>query len=294
MDYTLTELPLSTYSMDPPQTAVYDMSSQLHGLLPPTQQGMISVYRALKQRPRTGKVATRFDIPVTPTTSPGKILRDICDLWTDLANRPGRDFQLSPILNRSLHLLQRPSFDPAYLLVLSRSLEMRQRAHCLLSIRWEGRKWTTATILPAFCNWYTLRELFRRIVSPLTGVTMEASVNGDLLDETMVQVLDGSVVSVYLFEGFSETIQNEDRQVNLFHLPPNTTGDTDVCLKAFVPQGQTSARISFCMPYRVYALAEHSNGHRAELSPGVAYHGISPLPSARLLRKLSSPFRSYC
>ena len=65
--------------------------------------------------------------------------------------------------------------------------------------------------------------------------------NGDLLDETMVQVLDGSVVSVYLFEGFSETIQNEDRQVNLFHLPPNTTGDTDVCLKAFVPQGQTSA-----------------------------------------------------
>ena len=68
---------------------------------------------------------------------------------------------------------------------------------------------------------------------------MEASLNGDLLDETLVQVLDGSVILVYLSEGLSETIKNDlqrflDRQVNLFHLPPNTTGDTDVCLKAFV------------------------------------------------------------
>ena len=75
--------------------------------------------------------------------------------------------------------------------------------------------------MPAFCNWCTLRELFKYIVSPLTGVMMEASVNGDLLDETMVQVLDGSVISVYLFEGFNEAIQNDlqkflDRQVNFF------------------------------------------------------------------------------
>ena len=33
-------------------------------LLPLTQHGM-SIYRALKQRPKTGKVATRFDVPVT-------------------------------------------------------------------------------------------------------------------------------------------------------------------------------------------------------------------------------------
>ena len=75
---------------------------------------------------------------------------------------------------------------------------------------------------------------------------MDASVNGDSLDEFLVQVLDGSVISVRLREGFSESIRNDlqeflDRQVNLFHLPPNTTGDTDVNLKAFVPQGRTSA-----------------------------------------------------
>ena len=75
---------------------------------------------------------------------------------------------------------------------------------------------------------------------------MEASVNGDLLDESLVQVLDGSVISVLLKEGFSGSIRNDlqeflDRQVNLLHLPPNTTGDTDVSLKAFVPQGRTSA-----------------------------------------------------
>ena len=232
--------------MDPPQTEFFDISSQLHGLLPPMHHGIVSVYRALKQRPRSGQVATRFDIPVTPTSSPGKILRDICDLWTDLAVRSGRDFHLIPIRNRALRLLQRPLSDPAYLLVLARSIEMRQRAHCLLAVRLESRKWTTATILPAFCNYYTLREIFRHIVSSLTGVAMEASVNGDLLDETMVQVLDSSVISVYLSEGFSETIKNDlqkllDRQVNLFHLPPNTTGDTDVCFKAFVPQGQTCA-----------------------------------------------------
>ena len=29
--------------------------------------------------------------------------------------------------------------------------------------------------------------------------------------------------------------------MHLFHLPPNTTGDTDVSLKAFIPQGRTSA-----------------------------------------------------
>ena len=124
--------------MDPPQTAYVDMTPQLHGLRPPTQHGMISIYRALKQRPKTGKVATRFDIPVTPVTSPGMILKDIYDLWSDLANRPGRDFQLIPILHRSLHLLNRPFSDPAYLLVLSRSLEMRQRAHCLPYVNYFG------------------------------------------------------------------------------------------------------------------------------------------------------------
>ena len=223
-----------------------DITHQLHGLLPITQQGMISIYRALKQRPRTGKVATRFDIPVTLDTPPGMILRDIYNLWSDLANRPGRDFQLIPILHRSLRLLHRPLSDTAYLLVLSRSLEMKQRAHCLLQICWDDRRWTTATILPAFCNWYTLRELFRHVVSSSTGVKMDASVNGDFLDELMVQVLDGSVISVRLSEGFSGSIRNDlqeflNRQVNLFHLPPNTTGDTDVSLKAFVPQGRTSA-----------------------------------------------------
>ena len=75
---------------------------------------------------------------------------------------------------------------------------------------------------------------------------MDASINGDYLDEFLAHVLDGSVISVRLSEGFSESICNDlqeflNRQVNLFHLPPNTTGDTDVSLKAFVPQGRTSA-----------------------------------------------------
>lgn len=46
---------------------------QSHTLLPTVHYGIISVYRALKQRPRSGQVATRLDIPVTPTCSPGKI-----------------------------------------------------------------------------------------------------------------------------------------------------------------------------------------------------------------------------
>ena len=59
----------------------------------------------------------------------------------------------------------------------------------------------------------------------MTGVTLEASLNGDVLNETLVQVPDGSVILVYLSDGFSETIQKDlqrflDRQVNLFHLPP--------------------------------------------------------------------------
>ena len=226
--------------------AEVDISHQLHGLLPITQPGMISIYRALKQRPRTGMAATRFDVPVTLDTEPGRILREIYNLWPDLSNRSGRSFQLIPILQRSLSILHRPLSDTAYLLVLSRSLEMKQRAHCLLQICWDDRRWTTATILPAFCNWYILRELLRHVVSSSTGVKMDASVNGDYLDEFLVQVLDGSVISVRLREGFSESIRNDlqeflNRQVNIFHLPPNTTGDTDVSLKAFVPQGRTSA-----------------------------------------------------
>lgn len=214
---------------------------QFHGLLPPVHHGIISVYSALKQRPRSGQVATRLDIRVTAACSSGKIIQDIRGLWTDLALCPGRDFLLIPIHHMSLSLLQRPPSDPAYLLVLARSLEMKQRAHCLLAIRWEGRKWTTATILPALCNVYAVRELFRHIVSPMTGVTLEVSLNGDVLNETLVQAPDGSVILVYLADGFSETIRKDlqrflDRQVKLFHLPPNTTGDTDVCLKAFVPR----------------------------------------------------------
>ena len=72
---------------------------------------------------------------------------------------------------------------------------------------------------------------------------MDASINGDYLDEFLVHVLDGSVVSVRLSEGFSESICNDlqeflNRHVNLFHLPPNTTGDTDVSLKAFSHKGE--------------------------------------------------------
>ena len=105
-----------------------DISHQLHGLLPIAQPGMISVYRALKQRPRTGMIATRFDIPVTVDTEPGRILREIYNLWPDLSNKSSRAFQLIPILQRSLSILHRPLSDTAYLLVLSRSLEMKQRA----------------------------------------------------------------------------------------------------------------------------------------------------------------------
>ena len=63
--------------------AAVDINHQLHGLLPITQPGMISVYRALKLRPRTGRIATRFDIPVTLDTEPGRILREIYNLWPD-------------------------------------------------------------------------------------------------------------------------------------------------------------------------------------------------------------------
>ena len=124
--------------------------------------------------------ATRFDIPVTLDTEPGWILKEICNLWPDLSNSASRAFQLIPILQRSLSILHRPLSDTAYLLVLSRSLEMKQRAHCLLQICWADHKWTTATILPTFCNWYILRELLRHVVSSSTGVKMDASINGGL------------------------------------------------------------------------------------------------------------------
>ena len=223
-----------------------DLCHQLHGLLPVSQPGIISVYRALKQRPKTVMVATRFDLPVTLDTKPGWILQEIYNLWPDLSSGAGRVFQLIPILPRSLSIVHRPSSDIAYLLVLSRSLEMKQRAHCLMQICWGDRKWTTATMLPTFCNWYTLREFLQPIVTSSTGVKMDVSINGDFLDESLVEVVDGSVVSVRLSEGFSMSLCNDlqeflNRHVNLFHLPPNTTGDTDVGLKAFVPQGRTSA-----------------------------------------------------
>ena len=61
-----------------------------------------------------------------------------------------------------------------------------------------------------------------------------------------MQVLDGSIVSMRLSERFSESIRSDlqeflNRHVNLFHLPSNTTRDTDVCLKAFVSQGRIIA-----------------------------------------------------
>ena len=66
-------------------------------------------------------------------TSPEKILRDIYDLWSDLANR-----------SDSLSVL---SYNDLPLILLSClfSLEMRQRAHSLLNICWKGRKWLLTT-----------------------------------------------------------------------------------------------------------------------------------------------------
>ena len=155
-------------------------------------------------------VATRFDLPVTLETKPGWILQEIYNLWPDLSSGAGRVFQLIPILPRSLSIVHRPSSDIAYLLVLSRSLEMKQRAHCLMQICWGDRKWTTAT-MPTFCNWYTLREFLQPIVTSSTGVKMDVSINGDFLDESLVEVVDGSVVSVRLSEGFSMSLCNDLR-----------------------------------------------------------------------------------
>ena len=184
-----------------------DLCHQLHGLLPVSQPGIVSVYRALKQRPKTVMVATRFDLPVTLDTKPGWILQEIYNLWPDLSSGAGRVFQLIPILPRSLSIVHRPSSDIAYLLVLSRSLEMKQPAHCLMQICWGDRKWTTATMLPTFCNWYTLREFLQPIVTSATGVKMDVSINGDFLDESLVEVVDGSVVSVRLSEGEYVSLQ---------------------------------------------------------------------------------------
>ena len=86
---------------------------------------------------------------------------------------------------------------------------MKQRAHCLFQICWADSKWTTATLVPTLSNWYTLRELLRNVVSSSTGVEMDASMNGDYLDEFLVHVFDGSVVCVRLSEGFSESICND-------------------------------------------------------------------------------------
>ena len=78
----------------------FELGHRLHGLLPITQPGLISIYRALKQRPGTDRVATRFDIPVTPDTKPGWLLQEIYNLWPDLSNSASRAFQLIPILHR--------------------------------------------------------------------------------------------------------------------------------------------------------------------------------------------------
>ena len=164
-------------------TANLELCNQRHGLLPITQPEMISACKALKQRPKTDLVATRCDISVTLDTEPGWIRQEIYNLWSDLSNSASRAFQLIPILQQSLSILHRPLSDPACLLVLSRSLEMKQRTHCLLQICWADRKWTTATILPTFCNWYILREILRPVVSSSTGVKMDVSMNGDYLDE---------------------------------------------------------------------------------------------------------------
>ena len=150
-------LPTTICFLDMEQPNPVDLCHHLHGLLPVSQPGIVSVYRALKQRPKTVMVATRFDLPVTLDTKPGWILQEIYNLWPDLSSGAGRVFQLIPILPRSLSIVHRPSSDIAYLLVLSRSLEMKQRAHCLMQICWGDRKWTTATMLPTFCNWYTKR-----------------------------------------------------------------------------------------------------------------------------------------
>ena len=111
----------------------------------------------------------------------------------------------------------------------------------------------------------------------------------DYLDEFLVRVLDGSVVSVRLSEGFSESICNDlqeflNRHVNLFHLPPNTTGDTDVSLKAFVPQGRT---IASGFHFECHTVFTHWKstlyGHCTEISPRLTDQGKSLIPGACLL-----------
>ena len=139
--------PKWTYVCCMPCEMISDLSSLLRGSKSQgsTADANVSL-RALKQRPRTGRVATRFDIPVTLDTEPGRILREIYNLWSDLSNRSGRAFQLISILHRSLSILHRPPSGTAYLLVLSCSLEMKQRAHCLLQICWDESRWTSHNI----------------------------------------------------------------------------------------------------------------------------------------------------
>ena len=127
---------------------------------------------------------------------------------------------------------------------------------------------------------------------------MDVSINGNAVDECLVQVLDGSVVSVRLCEGHSASLCNDlqdllNRHVNLFHLPPNTTGDTDVGLKAFVPQGRTSACGDYFECNTVF-----THGKSTLMATALKFHpgndqGRPSIPREHMLRMLETFVRSH-
>ena len=59
---------------------------------------------------------------------------------------------------------------------------MRQRAHCLLNICWEDRKWTTATILPAFAIGTSYASYFGTSC-PATGLDEHMEVEKEKSDD---------------------------------------------------------------------------------------------------------------
>ena len=99
--------------------------------------------------------------------------------------------------------------------------------------------------------------------------------------------------------GFSASLCNDlqellNRHVNLFHLPPNTAGDTDVGLKAFVPQGRTSACGDYFECNTVFTHWKSTLMATAlKFHPGSMIKEGQSIPREHMLRMLETFVRSH-
>ena len=216
-----------------------------YGLMRPTEETEIHVFRVILQSSRDKNACTRSVTLAGPMSDPFQTLEQIIEEWWDLEIEEHDQSWMLTAVNRAC--TWSPNKDlahPAYVLTRKGDPFHLLRPHGVFEVVWGHRQWVTAIALPKWINNYHCLGLFTHVCGPILASSCAMWCDDTRLSEELIECHIGSFVQVHIETLFSDLVRIDlqaalQRSIHTLHLPGTALHDDLVKMKIFVPQGVT-------------------------------------------------------